>query len=212
MSRDIVILGAGGHARVVLATLRAMGLSVRGCLAPESPGTGWPTDVPWLGGDEALAGLKGVELANGVGSVGDVSRRKAAYEAGRAAGLAFVTPRHPSAIVEADAVLGEGAQVMAGAIVQTGVRLGCDVIVNSGAIIDHDCEIGDHAHIAPGVRLSGGVKVGAGAHVGIGAVVIQGVNIGAGAVMGAGAVVLADVAAGERVAGAPARPLKGAGA
>lgn len=206
----VVILGAGGHARVVLSLLRALGRDVAGCIAPSSPDASWPADLPWLGDDAILARLDPAitELANGIGSTGDPARRIAAYNSACAAGFRFPVLVHPGAIVDATALPGPGTQVMAGAILQTGVRTGRNVIVNTGAVIDHDCDIGDHVHLAPGTRLSGSVTVGAGAHLGTGAVAIQNLRIGAGALVAAGAVVLEDVPPGARVAGTPARPMR----
>ncbi len=207
---SVLILGAGGHARVVLATLCASGAVVEGCLAPQRPDGRWPAEIPWLGTDEDLRRLSNerVVLANGVGSVGDSGRRRAAFELGRSAGFRFVILCHPKAIVEAKVALGEGAQIMAGAIVQTGVQIGSNAIVNTGAIVDHDSVIGDHAHVAPGARVSGGVVVGPAAHVGIGATIIQGVVVGAGALVAAGSVVVSNVPENACVAGVPAVPLR----
>ena len=209
-TRRVIILGAGDHARVVLALLRATGAVIEGCLAPERPDSRWPADVPWSGDDTNLRSIavRDVLLANGIGSVADCGPRRAAFERARSAGFQFVTLRHRSAVIEADVVLGEGAQVMAGAILQTGARIGANAIVNTGAIVDHDSVIGDHAHVAPGARLSGGVTVGPAAHVGTGSTVIQGIVIGAGAVVAAGAVVLSDVPDNVRVAGVPASLLQ----
>jgi sugar O-acyltransferase (sialic acid O-acetyltransferase NeuD family) len=206
----VVILGAGGHARVVLALLRATGATVAGCVAPDRPDSRWPREIAWLGNDDSLRslGTKDVLLANGIGSIDDCGPRRKAFEVARSAGFHFLTVCHPRATVEADVSLGEGAQVMAGAILQTGVRIGANAIINTGAIVDHDSLIGDHAHVAPGSRLSGGVTIGSAAHIGTGTIVIQGITIGNGAVVGAGAVVLADVADDSRVAGVPAAPLR----
>lgn len=201
----VVLLGSGGHAAVLAEILRGAGVELVGFVAPDAAGSRLGDDVPWIGPDAALADVPaGVLLVNGVGSTAAGGRRAAAFDAGRAAGRAFRSVIHPSAVVAASVRLGEGVQILAGAIVSSGVTLGDDVLVNSGAIVDHDGVVEAHAHIATGAALAGGVRVGAGTHVGLGARVIQGVAIGSGCTIGAGAVVLADVPDGATAVGVPA--------
>lgn len=206
---DLVILGGGGHARVVHATLRLMGARVLGFTdpAPERAGL-LARGVVHLGTDDALGELdpRAVELVNGIGSTGRTSLRASVFQRAYERGFRFRALRHPSAVVADDAELGPGVQVMAGAIVQTGARVGANVLINTGAIVDHDCVIADHVHVAPGAVLSGQVILGEGAHVGAGATVRQGARIGARALVGAGAVVVGDVDPGCTVVGVPARP------
>lgn len=212
MERPVILLAAGGHARVLLDALRSAGeREVLGiCVADRQRVGEQVGDLPVVVADEDLAAMfppEVADLVNGLGSSGDCGPRRRLYERMQGNGYRFAAVVHPRTIVATDVRLGEGVQIMAGAVVQTGCRLGENVIINTGAVVDHDCDIGAHAHIAPGVTLSGGVRVGKGTHVGTGACVIQGVSIGAGALVGAGAVVLRDVPAGVTVAGVPAREI-----
>lgn len=196
MSPPILVIGGGGHGRVVIEALLAAGAEVAGVIDPHpAVAATLPDGVPWLGGDEALARYQPVDyqLANGVGGIGEPHRRSV-FERLSAAGYGFARVRHPAAsVARAGVVLGEGCQVMAGAVIQPGARIGADVIVNTRAAVDHDCRIGDHSHVAPGAVLCGEVTVGAGSHIGAGAVVIQGVRIGSFAIVGAGSIILRDV-------------------
>lgn len=207
--RGPIILGAGGHARVVADALCDLSMPASGCLAPSAPSQGLPGDPPWLGPDEYLDTLAPQDwlLVNGTGSTRDTRLRQRCFEQARARGFGFMRLIHPRACVSTGASLDIGAQVMPGAIVQTGARLGANVLVNTGAIVGHDASIGAHVHVAPGAILSGGVTIGQGVHVGAGAVIREGVTVGQDALIGAGAVVLRDVAAGARLAGNPARSL-----
>ncbi len=206
----ILVLGAGGHASVVLDVLKELGLTASGCIAPSAPAPGWPQEVPWLGDDACLneLAIKGSRLVNGVGSGENNSLRSEVFKRAAALGFEFLSVRHPASIIASNATVGEGGQVMAGAILQTGAQLGANVLINSGAIVEHHANISDHVHIAPGAVLSGNVSIGEGAHVGAGAVVRQGSRVGAGAIVGAGAVVVSDVPSGACYVGNPARALR----
>lgn len=124
----------------------------------------------------------------------------------RVRGMKPLTVIHRTAFVAADALIGEGCQVMAQAAVCTHVELGSGVIVNTAASVDHDCVIGSGAHIAPGARLAGEVIIGARAFIGIGAIVLPRIHIGEDAIVGAGAIVTKSVRPGVCVVGNPARP------
>jgi sugar O-acyltransferase (sialic acid O-acetyltransferase NeuD family) len=193
--RPLIVVGGGGHGRVVLEALRSAKREVRGVIDRDpAVATLLPKGVPWLGDDAALGAFPPPHhaLVNGIGGVGDGKRREL-FERLREAGYAFAAVRHESAVIAHGVELGEGAQVMAGAVLQPGVRIGANAIVNTRAAIDHDCLIGDHCHVAPGAVLCGGVVLGEETHIGAGAVIIQGVRIGRGAMIGAGAVIRHDV-------------------
>lgn len=204
----VLILGTGGHARVLLSLVRLLEREVLGFLGKDEKT--WAADfmgLPVFGGDDKMSEFDPdrVQIVNGIGSVGDPSARIGAFQRFKRAGFLFATLIHPSAILADDVTLGEGAQVMAGAVIQSGSRIGDNVIVNTGAIIDHECQIGDHVHLAPGVVLSGEVRIGARTHVGTAAVVIQGITIRDRALIGAGAVVVTDIPSGATAIGLPAR-------
>jgi UDP-perosamine 4-acetyltransferase len=206
MTKPIVILGGGGHARVVIDALRCAGHVIAGVIDPRPEvAKSLPSGITWLGKDLSQARAAEVQLAIGVGSVdvGAKNPRPLVFNDAKAGGFEILSFRHPGAIVAGDVELGEGSQIMAGAILQPGVRLGVNCIVNSGASLDHDCWIGDHVHIAPGVVLSGTVAVGDGCHLGAGAIVIQNIRIGTEAMIAAGAIVTRDVPAATRVMPGP---------
>lgn len=206
MTLPVVVIGGGGHARVVLDTLRTAGLAVSGVVDPR-PETAdrLPAGIQLIGRDLQEIKADRVQVVLGVGSidVGEKNPRPRIFADTKAAGFTFMLLRHPSAILSAAVELGDGVQIMAGAILQPGVSVGANCIVNTGASLDHDCRIGDHVHIAPGAVLSGGVIVGDGSHIGTGAIVIQNVRIGAGSMIAAGAVVTRDVLPGARVRPGP---------
>jgi UDP-perosamine 4-acetyltransferase len=204
-NRNIVVVGAGGHAQVVLDALRLSSLNVIGFADPNRVGQSI-SGFPVLGDDDWLLAQDWTQilLANAIGSTGRPDARAAIFDKFKSNGFSFATLRHPSAVLAENVHLQEGAQVMAGVTIQPGVRLGMNTIVNTGAAIDHFASIDDHCHIAPGATLCGDVTIGARSHIGAGSTIIQSVSIGENCVIGAGAVVLGDVPGGATVAGNPA--------
>lgn len=211
MSLPVIILGAGGHAKVLIDALLATSAVIAGIVDPDLTLTGSRIlGVPVLGNDDIISDFppSKVNLVNGLGSIGLPVKRQQLFKRLKGLGYDFTTVVHPSAIIAPDVVLGEGTQVMAGVIIQPGCRIGINSIINTSASIDHDCIIGDHAHIAPGVTMSGGVKVGTCSHIATAATVIQGVSIGEKSLVGAGALVLKDVSPSITVVGVPAKVMK----
>ncbi|MDE3740188.1 acetyltransferase [Pseudomonas resinovorans] len=196
---SLVILGAGGHAKVLLSLVQATGLNVCGVCDPElaQQGVSQWRGIKVLGGDEVLETIDPAttELINGIGQLVGSTGRRRVFERLIAKGFRFPVLVHPAAWVDATAVLHEGVQVMAGAVIQSDTVIGPNSIINTGASLDHDCCLGAHVHVAPGATLCGSVRVYDRAFIAAGATVIQGLTVGEEAVVGAGAVVVRDLAA-----------------
>lgn len=188
----VVVVGAGGHGRVLIDALLSSGTPILGLCDPGlDPALPGPFGLPVLGGDDVLLSLPRaeVQLVNGIGSVRSLSARAGLFNRLKADGFTFATVIHPAATVSRFALIGEGVQIMAGAVVQCDSVIGDNSILNTRSAIDHDCRIGHHVHIAPGSTLSGGVTVGNNSHIGTGAVVIQGITIGQSCLIAAGTTV-----------------------
>lgn len=205
MSR-VVVIGAGGHARVCIEALRdAPGYEIVGCISKTGEAM-THSGVNIIGTDEELEELSrhhGVTHA----FVAITNNRVRAEMAQRCAlaGLALATAVSRGAYVSHSSVIGGGALLAAGAVVNTDTRLGEGVIVNTNASIGHDSIIGNNSHIAPGVAMGGSVLIGTQVLIGIGARIVPGVSIGDSATVGAGSVVVRDVPARTLVVGSPAR-------
>jgi sugar O-acyltransferase (sialic acid O-acetyltransferase NeuD family) len=200
--RRIAILGAGGHAKVVIATAEAAGYQIAGVFDDRQELWGHPVMGYAVSGP--LEDALDCRCDAAVLAIGDNSTRRVLAERLH---LVWLTVVHPSALVDSRVSLGEGTVVFTHSVIQPDTHVGRHVIINTAATIDHDCGIGDFAHIAPGVSIGGKVTVEAGSLVGIGAAVTPGVLIGAWAVVGAGAAVTRNVDPNTTVAGVPSRPL-----
>lgn len=211
MIRPVIVIGGGGHAKVLIDILLIRGNEVLGYSDVDTNQKGTKLlGVPMIGDDNIVLEHKpeSVELVNALGSVRLPAKRKNLFDKFKDRGFTFASVIHPSAVIASDVEIREGAQIMAGAIIQPGSRIGLNTIVNTKTSVDHDCIIGDHVHLAPGTTISGGVTVGAGVHIGVGATVIQGVRIGDNSLIGAGSLVLKDVPKGAKVMGVPAMEAK----
>jgi sugar O-acyltransferase (sialic acid O-acetyltransferase NeuD family) len=211
----VLILGAGGHGRVVLdILLQARRHEVLGFLDNNPDMHGRRVDgIPVRGGLHDLEHLREeLDVGGVIIAIGDNGARRGLARQIEQAGIELVSAVHPSATLAHNATIGRNVVIAAGVVVCANCQIGDSVILNTGCIIDHQTMIGEGSHICPGVRLAGRVKVEPGVFVGIGATVVPMVTLGCEAVVGAGAVVLEDVLPMATVAGVPARPIRLAGA
>lgn len=206
---DIVLIGCGGHGKVVLDAVRQEGRHRVVGFLDADPATYGSTvhDVPVLGGPNLLDKMVARKVRGAIVAIGDNRTRSGYASEAEAAGLELMSVVHPRAVVAASAALGRNVVVAAGAIVSVDAAVGDGSIINTGAIVDHECTVGRYAHVAPGARLAGRVTVGDFAFIGLGAMVIQCLAVGERATVGAGAMVRTDVPAGTTVVGVPARPI-----
>lgn len=199
--RRLSIIGAGGHAKVMVAMAVAAGIE-----HIELYDDGAVTDVLGYlvqGGIAALPDIPDTQAVIAIG--GNAIRRRIAQQF---AHVTWVSLVHPHSWIAPDVVLGAGSVVMAGSMIQPGARLGQHVIVNTAASVDHDCRLADFVHVAPGTRLAGGVQLDEGVFTGVGSVHLPGTHTGAWSIVGAGGVVQGDLPANTTAVGVPARVIK----
>ncbi len=208
----ILILGASGHARVILDSIERAGEhQVVGLVAEDRTDDGTFCGYPLVGGIGDLGRVCDEYDVEGLlAGVGDnFTRSEMIRQASEIApSIAFVNCVHPSAQIGRCAEIGEGSAIMAGAVVNSGTQIGRHCIVNTGARVDHDCVLGDFVSIAPGATLGGNVRVGNCSAVSLGASVIHGITIGDDTVVGAGAVVVRNVGSNVVAYGTPARVVR----
>lgn len=207
---DVVIVGAGGHGKVVLDVLRAAGKDKAvGFIDADLSLAGTSiSGLPVFGPANTLPKLRQQKVRGAIIAIGDCRARINYAQLLREQGFELINAIHPTASVSPTASLGVNIVIAAQSAVCTEASLADSVIINTAAVVDHECVIGPGVHICPGAHLAGRVRVGGGAFVGIGANVIQCLSIGEDAVIGAGAVVIHDVPARATAVGVPARVIK----
>jgi len=206
----IVIIGAGGHGRVVLDIIRAEKKYVPvGFLDADTSLHGRRIDgLVVLGDITLLPSLKLQNVTGAIVAIGDNGIRRQYAEKIDELGFELINAVHPSANIASTASIGKNVVIATGVNICAHCQIGNSVILNTGSIIDHESVVSTAAHICPGAKLAGRVFVESGAYVGIGATVIQNIRIGLDAIVGAGAVVIRDVPPAATVVGVPARVLK----
>lgn len=197
----LVVIGAGGHAKVVVDAAQAAGLSVAGVVGQASD----PTQIL---GIPVVGDHRDVEADSFIVAIGDNATREAAFDVHREYGLSPVSVIHPSAVLGQGVTIGAGTLIAAGVVINVDARIGENCIINTGCTVDHDCVVGDHAHIGPGAHLCGAVHVGSRSLMGVGSSAAPGARIGDRAVVGAGACVISEVPQSQTWAGVPARELR----
>src|SRR5262245_16745829 len=203
--KRLAVLGASGHARVVIDAALLGGWQSVQVFDDQWPAMTAVGPWPIVGGSDQL--LQQAHACDGVVvAIGDNAARLDKLTALVGRGHKAATIVHPAAVISGFATVGAGSVVCAGGIVGPFARLGVGCIVNTGASVDHDCELGDGVHVSPGAHLGGHVRVGALTWIGIGSSVRHGATIGARVMVGAGAAVVSDIADGLTVVGVPARP------
>lgn len=197
----LLVVGAGGHAKVVLDAAMAGGLEIAGVLGREG-------GARELLGIPVIHDIAAIDADAFIVGIGDNAARAAEFARLSDLGMTPVSVIHPSAVIAPSATIGAGTFVAAGAVVNPEAIIGEDAIINTGCTVDHDCVVGDHALIGPTASLCGAARVGAGALVGAGTSIVPGVSVGEWSVIGAGSAVICDLPAHSTCVGVPAAAIK----
>ena len=206
MKSKAVVIGAGGHARVIGASLRSLGVEIAGFVDPVPVAGRQGATVEMIAEAPVMPGVNALEAFSTSDhdafiALGDNAARKDWHEKLRTAGYNTPALVHANSCLSPGVRIGEAACVCIGATLCAEVIVGTGAIVNTGVIVDHESDIGAFVHIAPGVAIAGRVRVGEGTFIGMGARVADGLSIGPRSVVGAGSVVLKDVSEGAKIVG-----------
>jgi sugar O-acyltransferase (sialic acid O-acetyltransferase NeuD family) len=197
--KNIIIIGAGGHAKVIADIVIKSGECLHGFIDDHVPVGTKILGYPVIGKSDDIGTFKDAKFVMGIGN--NHTRKQIAEKYND---LPWHTAVHPSATVALDVSIGKGTVVMANAVINPSSEIGKHCIINSGAIVEHDNKLADYVHISPNAALGGTVCVGECTHVGIGATVRNNISITSGCVIGAGAVVVKDVVERGVYVGVPA--------
>jgi UDP-perosamine 4-acetyltransferase len=202
---SVIVIGAGGHAKVCIEILVAAGYSVANCIgAPDSENA--CLHVPVLKGkdDVLLESLYQKGFTHVFVAIGDNKLRKKLAKLAIQKGYSILNAISPNAVISPSAIIGSGVAIMAGVVINAKAIISDYSIINTGATVDHDCIVGEASHLAPQTALAGTVCIGQNSFLGIGTVVIPEIKIGDSVVVGAGSVVIKNMPDSVMCAGTPA--------
>lgn len=186
--KSVIILGAGGHAKVIADSIVKSGDEVIGFMDDNTNQPDLILGFPYLG---KIADLHRYQeecsFVIGIGS--NQIRKKIAdtYD------VNWYTAIHPSAVIGLSVTIGEGTVIMADAVINADAHIGKHCIINTGVVVEHDNWIQDYVHLSPHAVLCGTVSVGELTHIGAGATVRNNISIGSNVIIGAGGVVVKDI-------------------
>lgn len=204
----LLIIGAGGHGKVVADTALAMKQWTQIAFLDDAPNPpAQILDFAVLGSSSLLGKtLMPSEYQIAI-AIGNNLARANIFNQIQQIGFESPIIIHPSAVVSRFAQIGAGSVIFAQAVIQAASQIGRGVIINTAATIDHDCIIGDFAHISPAAHLAGGTQVGEQSWLGINSCTKQFIKIGKNVIVGAGGVVVKNISDGITVVGNPASEL-----
>ena len=212
MSNSIVLVGGGGHCKVVLDVIKENNYYDEICISDLKENIGKEIlDIRIEYTDDQLENLfkRGISFAFvSMGKVNINDQRMKLYKKIKNIGFNIPPIISTSSIVSIYTEINEGTFIGKNAVINPEVKIGKNCIINTGAIVEHDCIIGDNVHIGPGAVLSGGVTVGENSFIGTGAMITQYLKIASNTLIGAGAVVIKDINEPGVYVGNPAKFLK----
>ena len=213
MTKNVVILGAGGFAREVLDifdayTKTGQRYKVLGYIIDSkfgSPGT-LINQKPILGDFIWLSENK--ENIYAICGVGDPVLRKHLVERALKLDVSFINAIHPSATLTPWVNLGVGVVITAGCRLTNQIIIGNHVQINLNSTIGHNSKLDDYVTIAPGTNISGNVSISKGSYIGTGVNIIEKINIAEWSIIGAGSTIIRDIPPNTTVVGSPGKIIK----
>lgn len=205
MKEKLIIIGAGGHGKVVADIANRINKWEEICFLDDEL-----TNQEVLG-FKVIGTIQDIEKykknTDFIVAIGNNEVREMIFNKLKEKKISITSLIHPDSVIGLDVNISSGTVVMPGVVINASTKIGHSVILNTSASIDHDCQIDDFVHISPGVKIAGNVSIGKKSWLGIGSNVINNLNICQDVVIGAGAVVNRDIYNSGVFVGVPIRRL-----
>lgn len=201
---DIILLGASGHAKVIIDMLHKTETDRKIVLLDDNE----EVQGQYILGHKVVGRITDCMKYRDnqfVIAIGNNHIRKMLAEK---YDLDYISVIHPSAVIAEDVIIGRGTVVMAGAIVNSGTTIGEHCIINTAATVDHDGRLADYVHLSPGTHLGGTVTIGEESWLGVGSCCKNNICIGEKVVVGVGGAVVQDILETGTYVGVPVKKMK----
>lgn len=203
----LVIIGAGGHGRVVADCAQQLGTYQNIVFLDDC------FDKTTISGNWEIVGEvnnfhKYISHSDFIIAFGNNQLRAKTFRDLHKANANIITLIHPSATISPLAVIGKGVMICANAAINIGAKIADGCIINTSATVDHDCLLEPYIHISPGVNIAGGVNIGQYSWLGIGSTVIESLCLAENTQIAAGAVVTRSTQANSLYLGVPAKRIR----
>lgn len=212
MEKKVIVIGSGGHAKIIIDILHETGkVDIIGLTSNDLPEGSLFQGYPVLGNDSVLPHHKSgnsVYAVMGVGGYRNNVTRTNLFMKIKNTGFIFLNAIHPRSYISKMSTLGEGVTVFPGAVINAGVTIGNNVIIATNSSIDHDSSIENNVLISAGVTVGASARICEGALMALGSKVISGMTIGANSLIAAGAVVVSNIGDNKTVFGLPAKEIR----
>lgn len=177
MQRSLLILGAGGHGKVVLDVAESMKCYETIHFLDDGKEVGEEVLGHKVVGKISECHLHSKDYTDAIVALGSNEIRLELTKKLKDLGYHVPTLVHPTSVVSQYADIKEGTVIMPQSVINADAKIGKACIINTGAIVEHDCIVGDGSHIAYRAVLGGGAKVGCEVLVDIGAMVGRNIEI-----------------------------------
>lgn len=205
MSKDIAIIGGGGHAKPIIDALLLLKFNIIG-IYDDNP---YKQDKIIYNGIKVIGLIENINLyiPNFICAIGNNAIREKIIN--KFNHLNWITIIHPKSYISPSVSVGNGTFINAGAVIQSDVKIGNHVIINTGTCVDHDCIIDNFCHIGPNATLCGYVHLHNNVMIGAGTVIINNsISIYSNSIIGAGSVVLSNIDKNVVAVGVPCKKIK----
>jgi sugar O-acyltransferase (sialic acid O-acetyltransferase NeuD family) len=196
MKKDLIIVGAGGHALSCIDVIEQQRkFSIAGLVGLENEIGSIVNGYKVIATDSELPELAKIypSALISVGQIKNVGVRITLFQKCAQAGFSMATVISPTAYVSPYAQIGEGSIIMHGAIINSSAKIGNNCIINSRSLIEHGSIVGDNTHISTGVIVNGDVTIGANCFIGSGSIVKESISIGSECLIGMGQIIRKNI-------------------